>query len=423
MKYFKLFEDWNGKLLHKDVNKFAAKLVNLSDGKLDGGSSGRSPGYRFKNTGDWEKKEMEDFLNKHYDSVIYLPSGQDKQTNSGSSRFPGWWITDRDTLETKKVLLTNAVAGAEKHEGPVIDQLNQYFESGDDSILSGQSKTIVDIMLAHKNIQDLDGFQCAGKGTDDTTSFAKQWNDITKALSEQALGNPPRFSQDTYNPADIMIWRFDKGEESYIIGASDIRSSDNALRKFVKEGKVWPISLKAGSSKWGEYNITKSAEVKYGNIKSINIISSGVSVEHKKGDGIRISNQGGGSVSYEVKVKESGGQGGKCPVAWWRDNMLNTLGTSLEQHFSTEYPNNDKEWINVIEKFCKDRDISFKGNANIKMKHAELLPSAFKLLLAYSKEEDQYSFCINLGTKAISAPLMVSAKNNLQRGSPFYKLG
>ena len=125
MKFFKLFNDWDGMSLNENITKFATKLINLSDGALDGGSS-----YRFKNVAGWSHPEMEEFLKTHYDNVIPLKIGNGpKETHSESSIYPGWFVTDKETGETKKVLLADASRGASKHEDPVIQNINDYFET------------------------------------------------------------------------------------------------------------------------------------------------------------------------------------------------------------------------------------------------------------------------------------------------------
>jgi hypothetical protein len=118
------------------------------------------------------------------------------------------------------------------------------------------------------------------------------------------------------------------------------------------------------------------------------------------------------------------GQGGKCPTAWWRDNMLKEEKLSIQKYFKNKYPQSKDEWIISFEKICKELGVDFedgvKGN---RLKPDSLGEEGFKILLATTKNENSYSYCINMGMKTISAALMPTATNELQRGSPFYKLG
>lgn len=416
MKYFKLFEDWDDGSINEGASKFAKKLINLSDGALDGGST-----YRFKNIAEWTHPKMEEFLKKHYDNVIPLILGRGpKETHSGSTIYPGWFITDRETAEVKKVLLASSSRGAAKHEDPVVNDLNNYFQTRDEGDLkTSESKTIIEKMKGVLG-DDLDGFQCAGKGEKDT--FANDWEHTTMQLCKTELG-VRSFKQDNYNPADILIWRLSEKEKNSLLTGS-IRTSDNTLRKLVQSNKIWPISLKAGGGNWTEYNISKSAEKDFGKISRVRITAAGIAVYGSGSDWIRISGQGSKSISYEVQVPGSMGQGGKCPTAWWRDNMLKEEKLSIQKYFKNKYPQSKDEWIVSFEKICKELGIDFedgvKGN---RLKPDSLGEEGFKILLATTKNENSYSYCINMGMKTISAALMPTATNELQRGSPFYKLG
>ena len=422
MKYFKLFEDWSDESLNEKANSFAIKLINLSDGKLDGGAGSVKKGMRFKNIADWTYPEMEEFLKNHYDDVIPLKIGNGPyETHSGSGIYPGWFVTDRETDIRGKVLLAE-IRGAGKHEDPVIQDVNNYFISRDESDLkTSESKTIIGKMKALLG-DDLDGFQCASKDIEDRNSFANKWKRITMQLCKKELG-VRSFKQDNYNPADIVIWRLSQGEEKSILSGS-IRSSDNALRKLTQEGKIWPISLKAGGGKWEEYNISESAEKDFGKISRVRITDKTISVYGDGTEWIRISGQGKKNISYEVQIPGSNGQGGKCPAAWWRDNMLKKENLSIQKYFNNKYPQSKDEWIASFEKICKELKINFEDGAKGKRLFPDSLgEEGFKILLAQSKNDDSYSNIINMGTKAISAALMPTAKNDLEKGSPFYKLG
>lgn len=408
MKFFKLFENWDGESINeaqKKLTKFDQKLLDLSNGMV----GPHSKAARFKNVSNSTPDQFEAFLKQHYKDVKSLPIGKGPG-QSGSSKYPGWSITDPDTKITKVVNLASASSAQEKYEDPLVQELNDYFEDGDDSKLSSQSKAIV-AQLKKKN-KDLTLFKADSKDSNEN-NFAKNWKSKSKQLGKAATKDP-RFSQDSYNPADILVWNLTPSEENSILGNSDLSSLDKALRKYVKAGKVWPISLKAGTNKWAEFNITSPAAENYGKIESIGITPSGIVINQKSPYGLRISNQGTNSVSWEVKIKGSGGQGGKVSKAFWGSNMLNQYKIKQpNKHITAKDIESLGESLGIpVEDRTKGKKIS----------HEEILSSCYDLLLAYQKDNDVYSLVLNLGTKAIS-PALISNKNPLEQGSPFYKLG
>ena len=406
MKYFKLFEDWDDESINEGVSKFANKLVNLSDGKL-----AVNAGYRFKNLDDWTPEEMETFLKQHYIKVKSLPIGKPASAGlSGSSKYPGWSITDTETKETKTVLLAVAQSAQEKFEDPLVQELNDYFEDADDSKLSSQSKAIINQIK--KKTKDIFVFIADSKDSK-TNNFASNWKQITAKLGMAATGDP-RFKQDSYNPADILVWNLTTGEENSILNKGNIGSLNTEFRKYVKHGKIWPISLKAGGTNWEAFNIYKPAAKKYGDIKTISITPTSIQINQKLPYGLRISNQGTSNVSWEVRIKGSGGQGGKVSKAYWADLMLKDFGIK---------PSLDTITIEDIDILAKTLDISVEDRTKTKgISHNQILTSCYDLLLSYQKNRDVYSLVLNLGTKAIS-PALVSNKKPLDQGSPFYKLG
>ncbi len=173
MKFFKLFENWNGESVNeaqKKLTQFDQKLLDLSNGMV----GAHSKATRFKNVSNSTPDQFEAFLKQHYKDVKSLPIGKGPG-ESGSSKYPGWSITDPDTKVTKVVNLASASSAQEKYEDPLVQELNDYFEDGDESKLSSQSKAIV-AQLKKKN-KDLTLFKADSKDSNEN-NFAKNSYDI-----------------------------------------------------------------------------------------------------------------------------------------------------------------------------------------------------------------------------------------------------
>ena len=113
MKYFKPFGHWDGTSINEGLSKFAKKLIDLSNGMV----GPHSKSTRFKNIGNVTPDKFESFLKQYYQNVKSLPVGK-SPGQSGSSKYPGWEITDPETKETKIINLASAYSAQEKYEDP-----------------------------------------------------------------------------------------------------------------------------------------------------------------------------------------------------------------------------------------------------------------------------------------------------------------